>query len=575
LNSFLKSSKFKKLILSALILILCSGCTEGKAPTEVETPTSIKLNKVTDLEVTPCREDYCTLRWTVPISNPEAEKIQRYDVRYDDQPITIDDHFNEAIEVGTNYMPPLQDGESEELTIVGLEKDTKYYFAIKVANQTDQISDYSNVAEGTIDSIKLNQINDLEVTSCKEDFCNILWTVPISDPEAQEIQSYDVRYADKPITNDAQFNEAIIVNTGIFYPRQEGESEQITVSELKGYTTYYFAIKSSNQTDLTSDYSNVASGITKPVGIVFEDNFDEHSDWLPSQLDSENGIFRGESSIPNNYHSYRMQGTVFPSSVGRDSLSITSINSRGSSGKALTIWNETAIDSSSWASDSLLGLELEDEYESIFIRFFIKFDPLWQWGIGNGSPMQKFFRISHWKGTNPFVMFADGAHQPMLIHDLAKFNGGLSDVSIISNFRYTNAYYPQDATPKQSKNKITYYKGGNYGGNGTDFYDPGMLGDGEWHEWKFYVKINSSEGVPDGIYKFWQDNELLVEKTDLAWQDKGATQRDMWNYIMLGGNNFNRFADSSKEMEQWYAIDDLVISTNDIPSKYIPLNKEN
>ncbi len=220
-------------------------------------------------------------------------------------------------------------------------------------------------------------------------------------------------------------------------------------------------------------------------------------------------------------------------------------------------------------------MKLEDEHESIFIRFFIKFDPSWEWGIGNGSPLQKFFRVSHWKGTSPFVMFSDGGHQPMLIHDLAKWSGGTSNISVVSNFRYTNAYYPEAAIPSRSKNITTYFEGGNYAGDGIDFNDSGMPGDGKWHEWKFYVQMNSAEGVPDGVYRFWQDNKLVVEETSLAWQDEGATQRQMWNYIMLGGNNFNRFASSLKEVEQWYAIDDLVISTNDIPSEYTPLNKNN
>lgn len=574
LNFFLKSSKFKKLILSVLVFTLIA-CTDKKAPDVQEVPRSIKLNKITDLEITSCKQDFCTIHWTVPMSNPEAQEIQSYDVRYADKPIENNDHFNEAIGVDTSDMLPLKDGDSEEITIVGLEKDTKYYFAIKIANPTNQISDYSNVVDGTIDSIQLSKVTDLKVTSCREDFCTIRWTVPMSNPEAQKTQSYDLRYSNKPITNNDHFNEAIEVDTSYIFPLKNGENDQFTVIGLQSYTTYYFAMKSSNETDQTSDYSNVASGITKPIGIVFEDNFDEHNNWLPAQLSTSYGYWQGEESIPKNYHSYRIQGSVFLNDVGENSLSISSINQRGSSGKALTIWNETATDSNSWLSDGLLGLKLEDEYESIFIRFFVKFDPLWQWGTGNGSPLQKFFRVSHWNGTSPFVMGGNGAHQPMMIHDLAKWSNGASNISVISNFRYTYAYYPQDAIPKQSKNKTTYFEGGEYGGNGTDFNDIGMMGDGDWHEWKFYVKMNSSKGTPDGEFKFWQDSKLVVEETNLAWQDYGATTRNMWNYIMIGGNNFNRFAASADQIEQWYAIDDLVISTSDIPSEYIPLNKNN
>jgi hypothetical protein len=130
------------------------------------------------------------------------------------------------------------------------------------------------------------------------------------------------------------------------------------------------------------------------------------------------------------------------------------------------------------------------------------------------------------------------------------------------------------ATPIHNSDATAYFQGGSYAGSGIDFHDTGMMGDGDWHEWKFYIKMNSSEGTPNGEFKFWQDNKLVTEEKSLAWQDDGAKTRKMWNYIMLGGNNFNKYANKAAQLEQWYAIDDFVISTSDIPSEYIQLKKE-
>ena len=245
MSFFQNFSKFKNLTLSALglMLIACSGCTEEEAPDASEVPTLIQLNKITDLEVTSCKGDFCTIRWTVPSSYPKAQEIQNYDVRYTDKSITNNDEFNEAIIVDTSDIEPLKPGDIEEIIIFDLQKETTYYFAIKTKNQTDQISDLSNVANGLIKSIKLNSIHDLEVTSCKQDSCKLSWTVPSSNPEAQEIQSYDVRYDNQPITSNNHFNQAVKVDTSDILPSKGGESEEFTIKGLEQDIKYYFAVK--------------------------------------------------------------------------------------------------------------------------------------------------------------------------------------------------------------------------------------------------------------------------------------------------------------------------------------------
>ena len=404
------------------------------------------------------------------------------------------------------------------------------------------------------------KVNDLAVTSCRIDFCSLSWT------STKNTQSYDIRYATTPITNNEQFESATKSNTDSLIAQETGKKEKFAVTNLLDNTTYYFAIKAKSSDSHYSQISNSTDGLTLLAGVIFEDNFDDHSFWSPNQTLTSFAFWNNEAHIPRGFHSYRVQGSLYDN-IGNNTIIIDNSNFRGSSGKAITFWNESASDRSTWASDGLLGLNLTEDYEELYVRFFIKFDPNWQWNTGE-SPQQKFFRASHWNGSNPFVMFADGAHQPMVIHGLAKWNGGNSDIASTTAYRYTNVYYPEDATPSHNRHKNMYFSGGSYAGNGTDFKSIGMMGDGEWHEWKFYIKINTAEGIPDGVYRFWQNGVLVTEESDLAWQDQGANERLLWNYIMLGGNNFNRYALALEEAEQWYSIDDLVISTKDIPSDY-------
>ncbi len=319
--------------------------------------------------------------------------------------------------------------------------------------------------------------------------------------------------------------------------------------------------------------------VTQEPGILFQDNFNDHPDWSPEQSNSAINCFPGNSSCntygapPEGYFAYRVGGSYMESQEdpwGHNTLNIDSTNHRGDSGKAFTFWNESIGGVPLFGSDGILAVDLgEQGHEELFVRLYIKFQPDWQWGIG--QTMQKFFRISHYnKSGNPFVGFQDGSHGPVVIFDLAKYKNGTSDIAGKAAFRYENIYYPYKATPYHESGSNFYFPGGSYGGGGTDFWHNseqfcpnGMMGDGEWHSWEIQVKANSAVGVPDGEFRFWQDGVLYNEVTDLAWSDEGAqvNPRRWWNYVALGGNNNNHYAMAEENQEQWYAIDDFVIST--------------
>jgi len=42
-----------------------------------------------------------------------------------------------------------------------------------------------------------------------------------------------------------------------------------------------------------------------------------------------------------------------------------------------------------------------------------------------------------------------------------------------------------------------------------------------------------------------------------------------WNMVSLGGNAFNLFSDTANKAEQWYALDDVVVSTEYLGPGYV------
>lgn len=75
--------------------------------------------------------------------------------------------------------------------------------------------------------------------------------------------------------------------------------------------------------------------------------------------------------------------------------------------------------------------------------------------------------------------------------------------------------------------------------------------------------MNSAVGAEDGIAQYYFDGDLIMEVTDFAFSDNGSqtSPRLNWNYVAFGGNSYNHYAPLSQAAEQWYAVDDIVIST--------------
>lgn len=103
-------------------------------------------------------------------------------------------------------------------------------------------------------------VTDLSASNPTTSTIQLTWTAPGDDGSTGTATSYDVRYSAAGITAD-NFNSATQV-TGEPIPSTAGTSESMAISGLSAGATYYFALKSSDETANTSALSNTPNIVT-------------------------------------------------------------------------------------------------------------------------------------------------------------------------------------------------------------------------------------------------------------------------------------------------------------------------
>lgn len=112
-------------------------------------------------------------------------------------------------------------------------------------------------------------VSDLSVLSTTENTATLTWTAPGNDGSTPgtRASSYNVRFSTTSITDDASFNAATPV-ANVAAPSQQGETETLEILGLDPSTTYYFAIKSSDEAPNTSGLSNAPVSTTTLAGAL-------------------------------------------------------------------------------------------------------------------------------------------------------------------------------------------------------------------------------------------------------------------------------------------------------------------
>jgi len=205
------------------------------------------------------------LTWSAPGDDNNTGTPATYDVRYSTSAIDAPNWASAT--QATGEPTPSVAGSGESFTVTGLSATTTYYFAIKTGDEIPNWSNVSNSPSATTLSADVTSPADiigLTVTSSTTTTLTVGWTSPGDDGNSGTATSYDIRYSTSPITsgNWASATQA----SGEPAPSVAGTSQSFTITGLSVGTTYYIAMKTSDEVPNTSGLSNIAVGTTGNTG---------------------------------------------------------------------------------------------------------------------------------------------------------------------------------------------------------------------------------------------------------------------------------------------------------------------
>lgn len=104
----------------------------------------------------------------------------------------------------------------------------------------------------------------------------LTWTAPGDDANIGQASSYDLRYSTSPLTANT-FAQGTAV-AGVPSPQPAGSMETFTVNSLQPSTTYFFGLKTSDESLNTSAISNVVAKTTSSAAAACVPQY-QCSDW--------------------------------------------------------------------------------------------------------------------------------------------------------------------------------------------------------------------------------------------------------------------------------------------------------
>ncbi|NNF57191.1 MAG: T9SS type A sorting domain-containing protein [Rhodothermaceae bacterium] len=110
-------------------------------------PETIAPSPVTDLAASVASLGV-TLDWTATGDDATTGTASVYDLRYSTSAITNDTDFDAAMQADGEPTPQAS-GNAETFTVTGLDFDTEYFFALKVQDNSFNVSDLSNIVSAT------------------------------------------------------------------------------------------------------------------------------------------------------------------------------------------------------------------------------------------------------------------------------------------------------------------------------------------------------------------------------------------------------------------------------------------
>jgi hypothetical protein len=326
--------------------------------------------------------------------------------------------------------------------------------------------------------------------------------------------------------------------------------------------------------------------------VLFEDNFDSQPDWSLTQYNlgqhpygvpyacySPDYSNCTPLSIWNVYYNGDSH-CVDVGGPGHNTLNVNSLSPWGGVGKSFIHWEESCdpyFRSQLEDSDGVLGISLGDYYPEIYLRFYIMFQPGFQWrSIAMSEPEGGYsFKLARVNAHCGVGSFFDGV---LNTGRTCNYPTAVSNIGVYgTNFQYASSY--------RCKNNVwcmgtPSYNADVKGEFSMDWQIPGpwttTLGDGQWHVMEFYWKMNDP-GQYNGRHMYWIDGVLEYDSATrggIPFYDDGSLGADPefgWSFVSIGGNNNNRWTENctGTGCEQWYSIDDVVVSTQYIDPNYV------
>jgi Tol biopolymer transport system component len=295
----------------SILLISLAACSAdketGPPPSDTTPPASVR-----DLSaVTAVVGDSIILAWTAPGDDGTVGQASRYEIRYSESPMLPGDWATATLL--PNCPAPGPAGQPEHFVVRRLESHT-WYFALKTADEVPNWSGISNTAVAVEpDRVPPATVTNLAVSSASETSLTLTWTAPGDDGAVGKAAEYDLRYALSEITTESWGHVNRV--EGLSPPDSAGSVQTFTLSGLESSTTYYFGLRTADETPTWSGLAT-ASGTTLSPGtgttrLTFSSRFwgAHKSDWSP---DGQSIAFLADWAVQ-----YKSQLYVIPTSGGR------------------------------------------------------------------------------------------------------------------------------------------------------------------------------------------------------------------------------------------------------------------
>lgn len=217
-------------------------------------PDNIPPSPIEDLAAD-ASETAITLMWTASGDDANEGIAYRYVIKQFTEEIN-EDNWDDAVAIADPPIPQIA-GSEESMILNELEPGLSYFFAIKVEDDEENISNLSNVVESALllDETAPQSINDL-VAEASNTEITLTWTATGDDGNEGVAQEYFVRWNLDPI-NASNWDESYVLADPPT-PSVAGSIEHMILTNLDAGVQYYFAIEVIDDSDNHSDLSNVA-----------------------------------------------------------------------------------------------------------------------------------------------------------------------------------------------------------------------------------------------------------------------------------------------------------------------------